>query len=273
VSTAIVSQKTADVASDFALVFRPPSGGLFLSLEQVVATDCISRGRPVIKATNHSEGKAVFFRPRCKLWSCPTCAQINANRWVAAAAHGAGILIDQGAALDFFTVTSHERLSPEATVSKLPSQWNKLRMRLRRAGNDPEWFIIPEPHQNGRLHLHGIVSASLGTRWFKDNARACGLGFMADAQTVRSVNGVVGYTAGYMVKMLQFSNFGKGFRRVRTSGGWPKLPDMPEPQGWNFSVMARDAALDEEVSRLLKANYIVSVLDHTTAWAFVNSAI
>jgi len=271
--SAIVPQTNPSESSDFGVVFHPPEGGLFLLLEQLQKTECISRGRPMMKATHHEGKRAVIFRPRCKLWSCPTCATINANRWVAVALNGSNVLIGQGAVLDFFTITSHERLSPEATVRVFPASWNKLRMRLEYAGNGPEWFVVPEQHKDGRLHLHGIVSARLGKRWWKDNARAVGMGYMSDAQEVKSVGGVAGYVSKYLTKTLQFSNWGKGFRRVRSTQGWPKLPDLPEPDGWNFSLLARDAVLQDEINRLLDANYIVAITEHGSAWDFVNSAI
>jgi len=272
--SAILSQKTSDFASDFALVFHPPTGGLILSLEKVAANRCISRGRPVIKATNHEQKRAVFFRPRCKQWSCPTCGQINAERAVALAAHGSSVLSkDQGHVLTFVTVTSHERLSAGATLRVLPSAWPKLRKRIARSADNPAWLLIPELHEDGRVHLHGIVAAQLETRWLKDNARACGFGYMADAQIVQNVYEVVSYTAGYMGKTLQNSNFAKGFHRYRTAQHWPHLPELPEPPGWNFTLVARDSVLDDEVNRLADANYIVAVFDHATAWDFVNSAV
>lgn len=241
------------------------SAGLSL-LEQVNAPFCKAPNRPFLKGVNESEMKAVIFQPRCKQWSCPACADINKKLWAIKAFFAAEVIEGTHGKPDFLTLTSHEKLQAKASLFVWPKAWSKLSQRARRKAKDFQYLLIPEQHKNGRLHVHAIETGGLGERWWKDNARACGLGYMAEEEEVRSPGGAAYYVVKYLTKSLQTDVWPKGFRRVRTSQRWPKLPHAPLPEGWLFAPLEHDEPLNRTVTILEHKGYDVLVLDHFEAW-------
>ena len=232
---------------------------------------CLSRGRPLLKAINHDQKQVIFFRPRCGSWSCPSCAEINANRVVLQAAHGAKLLAEAGAVLDFVTVTPHERLSPSASRVVLPSAWSMLRKRFTRATTSGhQYFVVPEQHKSGKWHLHAITAFHLPKRWWKNNARECGFGYQVDVQNVQQPGQVAGYVGKYIGKNLN-DQYTRSLRHVLHSNKWPKLPDLPEPAGWEFLLLKRDQALNEEVARAQGMGYVVVLADESSSWDWIGS--
>jgi len=236
------------------------------TLEQVNAPYCQTKGRPYLKGINETEKKAVFFRPRCKLWTCPTCADINKKLWAVKAYHAVEILSGSSPSVNFLTITSHEKLSAAASLAVWPKAWSKLSQRARRRSADFQFLLVPEQHKDGRLHIHAIETAGLGSRWWKDHARACGLGYMAEEDDIRGAAGAAYYVTKYLSKSLAADVWPKGFRRVRTSQRWPKLPHAPLPEGWSFTPLEHDEPLNRTITILEHKGYDVLVLDHIEAW-------
>jgi len=249
-----------------ALLF-PSAQRLDSLVEQVCASNkCSNPFVPLLQAVNHTTKTALYYRPRCKLWSCEPCAETNKALWTWRAEHGASSLYKApGGVLSFITVTSHEALSPGGTLAVLPDAWGKLYWRLKRAAPGVQYFMVPEPHKDGRLHLHAIVSCDLPKRWWKDNARASGFGYQNDVQEVVSVGGVVGYVSKYMSKMLQFTNFQKGFRRVRKSQRWPALPPLALNSDWTIKPLPQDIVLNEAMTFQKMRGYSSTLTDYKTA--------
>lgn len=222
-----------------------------------------------MKAVNRNLGKVVFFRPACKSWNCPGCAPNLKKRWVYAAQHGATVLMSEGHAIDFLTVTSHEKLNAAGSLAILSSAWHKLARRVMHVSDSHEYFLIPEQHQDGRWHIHALITANLKKRWWKDNARACGFGYQSDVQEVQSLGGTYHYVSKYLGKTLQSTNLPKHFRRVRLSQGWPGLPELSSPPGWNFMLLERDRGLSWDAERYQKEGFQVFVADPESAWEIV----
>jgi len=244
------------------------SGGLS-SIEQVHAPDtCSTPNRPFLRGVNHEEKRAIFFQPRCKLWSCPACAEINKSLWAVRAYSGAAQLAEQGIDISFLTLTSHEKLSAAASLAVWPDAWKKLRQRAYRASGGFQYLLIPEQHKDGRLHVHAIETAGLGKRWWKDNGRACGLGFMADEGIARTAGGAANYVVKYLSKSLAYTAWPKGFRRVRPSQKWPKMPELPELEGWYFEVLSPAENLSIAFDDMERAGYTVAILSHLQAWVY-----
>jgi len=260
----------ADLRQPESLFFPSPQG-LDSLVEQVVAVEkCSNPHVPMMQAINHTTKAALYYHPRCKLWSCPQCAETNKSLWTWRAEHGARNLYNApDGVLSFITVTSHEALSPDGTLAVLPSAWNKLRCRLNRAAPGTQYFMVPEPHKDGRVHLHAIVSCDLPKKWWKDSARSCGFGYQNDVQEVVSVGGVVGYVSKYMGKMLQFTNFQKGFRRVRKSQQWPALPPLAQNEDWTIRQLPVDYALNEAMKFQNMRGYSAALTDSKTAWKVI----
>lgn len=243
------------------------AGGLSI-IEQVQKT-CEAPRRPWLVGVNYAEGRVVMFQPRCKSWDCPACAEINKSLWAVRAYHGAEVLAEGENPNNFLTITSHEKLSAAASLAVWPDAWKKLRMRARYAAPHFQYLMVPEQHKDGRLHVHAVETANLGKRWWKDNARECGLGYMADESETRTPGGAARYVVKYLTKSLEFQAWPRGWRRVRTSQGWPKLPEMPVVEGWIWVTLKKDQNLSWTVRQLGLQGYEIAQLDHRAAWNYV----
>lgn len=249
--------------------FSPPTGGLIL-YRITAREDCTTPHRPLLKAVHRGWGEVVFFHPACGCYSCPGCAENLKFRWSLTAQHGASVLSQGGAKLDFLTVTSHEKLNAAQSRYVMAKAWPALRERVRRASASHEYFIVPEQHQDGRWHIHAIISASLPRKWWKDNARQCGFGYQSDVKEVKEAGGAGSYVAKYIGKSLQNSNLPKHHRRVRLSRNWPRLPELPSPEGWAFFPVDKKTPLSWEISQYQSEGFSVVVADPRSAWDWVN---
>lgn len=153
----------------------------------------------------------------------------------------------------------------------MPKAWMKLQARLRREVGPFEYFQVPELHESGKPHIHMITTAKLSERWWKDNGRECGFGYMSDVQEVWSDGGVVSYVLKYLTKTITETPVPRGTHRVRTSRGWPKPPDRASPEGWEFSVIPKRKPLLEVGERLERDGITVHFLGGRSAWSVVNA--
>lgn len=250
--------------------FVPPEGGLIVYRTFTPDGGCQTPNRPMLKAVNPDTREVLFFRPLCKTRSCSYCRQILAKRWVIRAVEGAKVLSSVGV-LDFLTVTSHEKLDPSGSLAVLPKAWKNLHRRVERAsGDQPAYYAVPEQHKNGRWHMHAIINVHLSRKWWKDNARSCGLGYQSDVQEVHSLGGVSFYVTKYLTKTLQNSNLPKGAKVVRTSHNWPPLPELPMPPGWTFRQLGK-RELNLETDRYLNLGYSVVLADADGAWDWLEN--
>jgi hypothetical protein len=245
------------------------SGLIYIRTTQQ-AEHCTARNRPFLKATNHAEKRVVYFRPRCKSWQCPYCGVINTRAWAARAYHGATLLAGAGHDVYFLTLTSSPKLAAIGTLKVFPKAWAKLSTRARRSAPEGQYLMVPELHQDGRLHVHALVTWDMDERWWKDNAAQCGLGYMAKLIVVAEPGIAAWYLTKYLSKSLGVAAWPENFRRVRTSQGWPAMPEMPEPEGWTFSKLPKGEALNVAAARQVKAGYEVLVAKHDEAWGEVN---
>lgn len=269
----IVSQSvdacSVTLPSESLVWFASPEGGL-INIEQVgansSANSCHSPRRPFAMMTHENDRRAVFYRPRCKQWSCGCCAAVNGQIARFEAVYGANTLIAGGATMDFVTLTSHERLSPEQSVTVYPSAWGKLRRRVVRRA-DVEYFAVPEQHRDGRLHMHMMFAYQdakqrLARKWWKDTARACGMGYQVAVEPMTEGSKVGVYVTKYMHKSLEGSLWPKGFRRFRTSNGWPQPSAVDlAALGWKASVLPQYRALQTAADQLVKQGYTVVLCD------------
>jgi len=249
----------------------PPGtpGGLDSFIEQFRADDCPNTHTPWLKGIDIRAGIVVFFRPRCKLWSCPVCGPINATLWAWRADAGARLLGKEHP-LAFITLTSHEKLAANASLRVLPSAWGKLQDRLRRAASG-QYLIVPELHKNGRVHLHGLFTHGLKKKWFKDNARECGMGYQVDSQEVISLGGVAAYVTKYLTKSIVEPQFAKGFRRVRTTRNWPKLPEKIPRDGLSFVLFEHDETLQDAAREARAHGYEVVIAGSKSGWKLLDA--
>ena len=166
-------------------------------------------------------------RADCGLWTCPECAHKNQNRWRWRIALGGESMLAEGITIRFVTITSHEKLRTlESALPVWRNSWKKLHQRMKTAaGTKPEYAMFPERHRKGGLHMHMLVGADLPARFWKDSARSCGLGYIADSKPVNDVGKAVFYVTKYVTKSSRDNNWPENFHRVRVSHGWPKPPE------------------------------------------------
>jgi hypothetical protein len=242
-------------------------------MENLNMPDCETPNRPYLVGENREQRRAVLFRPACGLWSCPVCAQANKARWTVRAYNGSKELIAAGREVDFLTLTSHEKLSPESTRRVFAHAWDQLNKRIRREVPGFAYLLVPEQHKDGRLHAHLIETSHLSKRWYKDNARECGLGYEVDIDGIRSPEGAAWYVAKYVGKGLESTAWPRGFRRVRTSRNWPPMPILPPLIGWTWRALGRKESLDETYSRYEQSDFHIVILGSNSAWEYVTDGV
>lgn len=194
---------------------------------------CEAYNRPYLKACDNTTQTVYFIRPDCKSWSCQPCAARRAAVWRHVASYGGDALLAQGLGLSFVTLTSHEVVrSVTAGVAVWRKSWPKLSARWRRRAPGAQYFYVGEQKKAMNFHVHMVTSADIQTRWYKDNARACGMGYEAKAVPVTSGIECGGYCTKYLVKAIAVEGWPKYWRRINTSRNWPK-PEEPEtPYDW-----------------------------------------
>lgn len=199
---------------------------------------CRTPGRPYILGRKTGENKAIFFRPDCGQWSCPHCAQKRKSGWFLTAYKGTSELINNGHWVYMITVTSRggKGRTKEKAMDAFKSGWPALRKRATYWQGEFEYILIPEQHKNGIMHVHILANNILTKRWWKDNAFACGLGYMVDTTRVESAGAGAWYVSKYIDKHLAYLQWPKGFRRIRTSAGWPRVKPPEGPDDTDYSV-------------------------------------
>jgi hypothetical protein len=190
---------------------------------------CTKKNRPFMVGWDSEGGVSYVFRPDCKCWNCPSCAARLRARWTVRAYQATLGYMAEGRKFALVTLTCHERLKTlNQTLFVWPKAWAKLRYRVNYAAHGWHFIMIPEQHRTGRLHVHLATDAGLPKRWWKDNGRECGLGYMAEASEFRDTNVspalVSWYVTKYLGKQLDVNQWPRYFHHIRTSQHYPELP-------------------------------------------------
>jgi hypothetical protein len=134
------------------------------------------------------------------------------------------MLIGEGHRFRGLTLT----LGPEAKNQDIGRYWHRFRMSLKKAGDDFQYIWIKEFQENGKLHLHALITAFIPWNAIKYYWRLATKGtsyivWIAKAQ----VQHTAAYIAKYITKDLTSAPFRKGERRYSMSKGirkiWPLL--------------------------------------------------
>ncbi len=146
---------------------------------------------------------------------------------------GADALVNAGAELSFVTFTSHRLVAvPLHAINVWRSAWPKLSARWRRAAPGVQYVYTGELGKLGRFHVHLITSATLPTRWYKDNAAETGLGYIAKAIPISDAKECGPYIGKYLGKAIAVKHWPRYWRRINTSRGWPKPKEPETPYEW-----------------------------------------
>lgn len=190
-------------------------------------TMCPTHGVPYLIGDSHETKKRKIVKARCKQWNCEFCASINKSEHYNRIANGINRLYKDGYTFAFTTITCHEKWRGHATsLQNWRRNKDKLLARFRRRHKKeysykPQYVYIPEVHEDGTIHIHGLFSGALQTRWWKDNARASGLGYMAESDEIDSVLQAINYCTKYLSKQMGVASVAKNFRRINYSRGFP----------------------------------------------------
>jgi len=188
--------------------------------------------------------RALVTRANCDSWNCVECAGRMAEKWKLRAQIGVRQFLADGRVVDFVTITSHEKLKDfAATQSVWRKSWPVLYAAIKRRNNALEYFIVPERHKDGRMHIHALWTASVSQKWLKDNARSRGLGYQAKIKKIENEIHAVRYVTKYVGKSLG-EDVPQRTRRVVVSQGWPNVEDPVTPlNGLRWEYVSGNGAL------------------------------
>lgn len=215
---------------DSSTVSDPASSGLYALIEHLYADTCSSPQKIIALASDYDNEITRVFALPCNMWDCPECGERKRQRWLIDVMHGVSCYM-QGNGLDFYCLTltlGGRNRKRDTSISVWRSVWPRLNSRHYRAFGWCPYVLVPEPHKNGVVHLHAILSSPSDERWWKDNCHKSGGGYIASFEPCRDAAHAGGYFTKYIHKQVAITKWPKGFNRVRTSQHWPKL-DRPQP--------------------------------------------
>jgi len=226
-------------------------------------TYCPRQGVPFLVGDGERSKKRVIVKARCKQWDCPYCAEINRYEHYNRIANGIAALEKTTIPMSFVTITCHEKWRGQsASVKNWRKNKDKLLARYRRRFSkdftvSSQYVYIPEFHKDETVHIHGIFLGNFGERWWKDNARESGLGYMATSEKLTSVLQAINYCTKYMVKQMGIANPVKGFRRICYSQGFPAAKHHPSDFDWR--MLEREETIKAAIVEGIFKGYTVRV--------------
>jgi hypothetical protein len=159
---------------------------------------------------------------RCKMWSCPTCAELNRKKVIAKA------LEAKPRAMLTLTVSSKNHASPEEAAAALKRGLRLLRLRLKRDEklSNFEFIAVFEKHQSGFPHLHLLITGkfipwSKLQQWWKEITGSTHV----DIRKIKNAGTAAFYCAKYIGKDLAAF---EGCKRWWRSHGYRD----PNPEAW-----------------------------------------
>lgn len=184
-----------------------------------------------------------LYAVQCGQWSCPSCAKHLARMW----GWRCRLHVEKSKTPAYFwTFTLRGRFrTPEAGYIALPGLWDRLRKRIQR--QIPDWsycaFVEGQPQRDYMPHFH-VISMEQAPQRIKDLAMYSGFGYEAKESTINSQK-AANYCAKYASKTNPATP--KGFRRVRASQDWTKLPEY---DGVSLLVKSRKEFLSDYLFRV-----------------------
>lgn len=241
---------SASIADDVESIFEQARG---------LAQERCERGAPYIAFTADGH-RWRLVQGCCNAWTCPRCGLLRAKTEYGRMVHGANLLSEQGHALYFITLTCRGADMPLEDANRDYAKWTNHALTLmRRDANETRqyWAYVQVTERQRRGHPHShllttykpndsaearagsrLASGAIAKRDCLDSdklvqyCRRAGLGTMADLSTVREAGAVAVYVAKYLFKDAQLTEWPKGWKRVRYSQSWPKLPEQHAADGF-----------------------------------------
>lgn len=230
-------------------------------------TECSTENRIWLLGTNLEKDETVLYRPDCKMWDCPHCANVKAKQWayrIRLAVQRHNTDIDDADHYHFLTFTIQESSGKlDRQVFIFREAWEKFRLRLYRAcPHQLSYVLIPElSPKTQRLHAHGLINwdfmrdrqphsrntgeGKIETFWYSkflhDHLKASGLGYIYDIVPVETPEQASSYVSKYIGKGLS-EIFPPGFRRVRTTQNFPEVPKEESMDDFIWEVLTDNTA-------------------------------
>lgn len=180
---------------------------------------------------------------QCGQWTCKVCAKHLARLWAWRCRLHIESNNNEGW---FWTLTLRGKYhTAEQGYKALPTLWDNLRKRIQRS--QTQWsycaFVEGQPKRDYMPHFH-VISTTKAPQRLKDLAMECGFGYQAVEKKINSAK-AANYCAKYASKTNPATP--KGFRRVRASRDWAKLPDY---DGDPLLVRAKTELLSDYLLRV-----------------------
>lgn len=177
------------------------------------------------------------IRMACDSWNCEQCSRALAWRWAQRVRYGIALWPLRDAY--FWTLTLPGWVEvPQTGFRILPDMWDRLRREVQRFV--PVWqyaaFVECHPHRNLIPHFH-IISLAPSPYRLNDLAVHCGFGYKTWERQITSQ-----HAAAYVTKYSSKQGYvmPRGFRRIRLSHCWPRLPS-PDYDQTVFPIKARES--------------------------------
>ena len=218
---------------------------------------CSTRNRAVLRAIDEPKKTVLYIRPVCKTWACPECGKRNKRFWTARAIHGHEAMAGRGRKLYFWTITAHENVRNfDGGLYYWRKGWNALYCQLKRMLPNFAYVRVFEHHKDGAFHVHFITNGvPPDERWIKDAPRTKHMGYMNEAEEVRSMYKSGFYVAKYLGKSIADARWPRSIRRIQPSQTWPKLPQNAPESPYKWLLVPFGTDLDREMNRYRKRGY------------------
>lgn len=212
--------------------------------------ECGKNNVPYIAFIDEKNGVIYVLKPRCWCWNCKACAEARSNYWAKRVYTVINERMKEGERWYFVTITSHENCKNFAqTLYVLRKAFPKLYARMRRKMKSLAYVCVPEPHKDGRLHLHILTNFPMRTEWYKDTARECGFGYQADARELEEAEQCAYYVVKYLSKSLESTQLiNKRFQRVRTTSNFPELENDQDFESAKGEVIGQYQSAKKQVN-------------------------
>lgn len=224
-----------------------------LEFVQTAKTMRCPRNAPFICYKN-SVGAWYLVQANCNSWLCPRCGILRAGEEYGRMVEGSKALWEQGHKLYFHTYTCRGKEVSIQEADKNYMLWtNRLLTTLRKDSTKRKHYWsyvqVTERQKRGHAHSHCISTYCpsdvvpyvkgeklpndrkakhdcLWSEYLRARCVDAGLGVECDLSEIRNPVAVAVYTAKYLFKDAQVTEFAKGWRRIRYSQSFPKLPTI-----------------------------------------------
>lgn len=227
---------------------------------------------PIVLTNQDSEEMNVLLRPRCKMWTCPYCSEINRRVWRRHLKTKLSCAPLNSLEWSFSTLTLPEYVHEMETeidrlfgsIRFIRNQWDRTMKTLKRQYGRFEYVRVLESHKSLALHVHLLASIHFDDLIERDKFHQSPAfqkifesyewGFTDTRHMENGVTGTVNYVTKYMTKTSP--NFhsavsGAHLRRIQTSRkiGSPQSEESPTIWIPRYAINSRDLEIASDYGK------------------------